>query len=149
MNIDPQKVIDWLTSLNELSSIPLTFFLCLAIAIAMRLMPFVKNQLIPTVVVLAGPLILLGITDFKASPAMTVRVFVFRTGFIGFIVGTVAWLFYQYAVRPLKRKFLGENGVSKDAVADIPDPLEPSQPEQPTNEKNTPSSSANPFVSDK
>jgi hypothetical protein len=110
MNLDLSKVIQWLSTLNEMSAITMTYFLCLAVAVAVRLMPFIKNQWIPAITVLSGPAVLLSITDFKASAIMSVRVFIFRTAIEGFIIGTTSWLCYHYFIRPLKKKFLGANG---------------------------------------
>jgi hypothetical protein len=114
MNLDLNAIMKWLSSLNELSGVPLTFILCLASAVGVRLFRWIRNELLPAITIMLGPIFLPFISDYNASSAMTPRVFWCRTVGIGFVVGTAAWLTYHYGIRPLKKKYLGDNGSPAD-----------------------------------
>ena len=101
MTIDLDKIFEFLNSLGGMPKCGLVFIFCLALGFALKKAPWVSNSVIPTAVVLAGALLLPMLSDWPSSTLHSVRVFILTQALIGFVDGTVAWVFHRIVLKPI------------------------------------------------
>ena len=105
MSIDLDKIFNFLNSLGGMPKDGLVFFCCLALGFGLKRCPWVHNSSIPSLVMLAGALLLPMLSDWNQSPLHSVRVFILTQAIVGFITGVVAWLVHRVILKPLLAKF--------------------------------------------
>jgi hypothetical protein len=105
MTIDLQKIFDFLNSLGGMPKCGLVFIFCISLGFALKKSPWVHNSSIPSLVTLAGALLLPMLSDWQQSSLHSVRVFILTQALIGFITGCAAVLAYRIAIKPLLLKF--------------------------------------------
>lgn len=121
MTIDLDKIFEFLNSLGGMPKCGLVFIFCLALGFALKRCPWVHNSSIPSIVVLAGAVLLPMLSDWNASPLHSVRVFILQQALIGFITATVAWLAHRLVLKPILAKF---GAKESDLNSDPPFPKE-------------------------
>ncbi len=107
MNIDLEKMVQWLNALYGMPKIGVVFIFCLAFGMVVKKLSFIHNSAIPLLVPMAGTIALPLLSDWPDSAAKTVMHFIFLNMVIGFIVGVSATLFHRYALKPLLTKIGG------------------------------------------
>ncbi len=114
MNIDLEKMVQWLNALYGMPKIGVVFIFCLAFGMVVKKLSFIHNSSIPLLVPMAGTIALPLLSDWPDSAAKTVMHFVFLNMVIGFIVGVAATMFHRYALKPILKKIGAEKENDSD-----------------------------------
>ncbi len=126
MNIDLEKMVQWLNALYGMPKIGVVFIFCLAFGMVVKKLSFIHNSAIPLLVPMAGTIALPLLSDWPDSAAKTVMHFIFLNMVIGFIVGVAATMFHRYALKPLLTKISG--GKNEEDTQYFPDKRPPCEP---------------------
>lgn len=137
MTIDFDKIFDFLNSLGGMPKCGLVYVFCLALGFALKKCPWVPNVSIPSIVILAGMILLPMLSDFQGSKLNSVRVFILTQALIGFIDATIAWLTHRLVIKPLLARF-GAKDTDFDSSPPIPLPDGSNVKPKITNEKEKP-----------
>lgn len=105
MTIDLDKIFEFLNSLGGMPKDGLVFVFCLALGFILKKCPWVHNSSIPSLVTLAGALLLPMLSDWQSSALHSVRVFILTQALIGFITGVIAVVAYRVVIKPILLKF--------------------------------------------